>query len=130
MQSKIITTQFGQYETVAFDGINRSGMKPLCDKVVVLCDQASAITKGGIHIPDDIKERTGFAALSGVLVAVGDQAFAYDHARLVKWEGDRPKVGDRVFFQKYSGIEHYGKDGLMYRLMEDRQISAVEIPAE
>jgi co-chaperonin GroES (HSP10) len=61
-------------------------------------------------------------------VAVGEQAFAYDTRRLVYWEGERPKAGSRVWFQKYAGFEYTGHDGLMYRVMEDRQIAAMDIP--
>jgi chaperonin GroES len=124
----ILSTQFGQYEWANYDGVNRSGLQPLCDKVLVLCDQPSPQTTGGIIIPDDAKEKVGFAAITGVLVAIGPQAFAYDSRRLVYWEGERPKAGDRVYFQKYAGFEYYGRDGLMYRVMEDRQIAALEIP--
>lgn len=129
LPDRLITTQFGQY-LAQYSGENHSGIIPLCDKVLVLCDQPAQMTSGGIMIPDDAQEKIGYAATTGVLVAVGPQAFAYDSRRLVYWEGDRPKAGDRVIFTKYSGIEYDGRDGLMYRLMEDRCIGAIEAPME
>jgi chaperonin GroES len=127
LRDRLIITQFGHY-LAQYVGENQSGLQPLCDKVLVLCDQAADMTAGGIHIPDDAREKIGFASTTGVLVAVGPQAFAYDSRRLVYWEGARPKAGDRVVFQKYSGIEYHGRDRLMYRLMEDRCIGALELP--
>lgn len=123
----ILTTQYGQYEQAAFDGVNRSGLMPLCDKVLVRCDPPAEVTKGGIIRTDDGLDKTGLAAITGVLVAVGPQAFAYDSHRLVHWEGERPKPGDRVWFQKYAGFEYTGRDGLLYRVMEDRSIAGIEI---
>jgi len=126
----ILTTQFGQYDVAAFDGTNHSGLQPLCDKVLVLCDRAAPETEGGILLPDTSRESTTMAAITGVLIAAGPQAFAYDSHRLVHWEGARPQPGDRVFFQKYAGFEYFGRDGQMYRIMEDRQIAAIETPAD
>jgi len=130
LRDRLIITQFGQY-LAQYDGENHSGLQPVCDLVLVLCDQPAEMTAGGVYIPDDSKEKMGYAATTGVLVAVGRQAFAYDSRRMVHWDGeDRPKPGDRVVFKKYSGIEYDGRDGLMYRLMEDRCIGAIELPME
>lgn len=126
VQDRILTTQFGQYAIAAWDGVNRSGMKALCDKVIVLCDDAVDVTRGGVIIAEVSHEQQKLAATSGVLVSVGPQAFAYDSNRLVHWEGERPKAGDRVFFTKYAGLEQMGQDGRLYRLMDDRSIGAVE----
>lgn len=130
METRTVLTQYGQYEMASWDGTNGSGLKPLCDKVLVLCDQPVGKTTGGIIIVDTIKENTGFAATSGVIVAIGDQAFAYDSDRLVHWEGERPKAGDRVVFVKYAGLEYTGRDGLLYRLMQDKSLGAIELPVE
>jgi co-chaperonin GroES (HSP10) len=127
LRDRMIVTQFGQY-TAQYDGTNRSGLKPVCDLVLVLCDQPAPMTSGGVLIPDEAQEKIGYAATTGVIVAVGPQAFAYDSRRLVFWEGERPVPGDRVVFKKYAGIEYDGRDGMMYRLMEDRSIGAIEEP--
>lgn len=121
------TTAVGQYDLVPWSGRNDSGIQPLCDKVLVMPDQASGMV-GNVIIPDTVLEHIGAAAMTGVLVAVGDQAFAYDSRRLVRWEGKRPEPGVRVWFQKYAGEEYTGKDGLLYRVMEDRSLAGFEIP--
>jgi len=123
LEDRFISTQFGTFTKAEWTGKNTSGMRAYCDKVLVLPDQAVRITAGGIHIPDDSQENQTMAATSGVLVSVGPQAFAYDSNRLVHWVGERPKPGDRVFFMKYAGQMHQGRDGLSYRFMEDRSIA-------
>ena len=120
------TTSVGQYDLVVWDGTNGFGFDPVCDKVLILPDQPSGIV-GSVIIPDTIQENIGAAATSGVLVAIGDQAFAYDSRRLVLWAGRRPQIGSRVLFQKYAGEEYTGKDGLLYRIMDDRAIGGIEI---
>lgn len=129
LKPRFIPTQFGTFQMVEWSGRNTSGLRAFCDKVVVLPDQSPDMV-GSIAIPDSVKETVGAAATTGILVSVGPQAFAYDTQRLVRWEGHRPQAGDRVYFQKYSGQEHTGRDGLMYRIMEDRSIAAGEEPLE
>lgn len=133
METRTLTlsTQFGTYDLVEWTGQNRSGIQPMCDKVLILPDQASGMV-GNIIIPDSILATLGAAAMTGVLVALGDQAFAYDSRRLTRWQGERPSVGSRVWFAKFAGEEYTGKDGLLYRVMEDRSLAGFEIdvPAE
>ena len=108
-----VDTQFGRFNIVAWSGRNTSGLRALCDKVIVLPDQA-AETVGSIIIPDEIKANIGLAATTGILVSVGPQAFAYNSRRTVYWEGERPKAGDRVYFQKYlwAGTQRPGRSAL------------------
>lgn len=126
MEDRVLDTQFGSYLRGEWTGLNLSGIQPLCDKVLVLPDEA-APQVGSIVMPDQVQDNQGAAATTGILVARGPQAFAYDTGRFVKWEGERPEPGCRVFFQKYSGQEYMGVDGRMYRLMEDRSIAGMEI---
>ena len=128
LRDRLLTTQHGQYEWASFDGVNRSGLMPLCDKVLVLCDGAAPKTSGGIILPDDAKEKTSLSATTGVIIACGPQAFAYDSHRMVHWEGPRPEPGQRIYYQTYAGFEYFGQDGRLYRIMEDRSIAAIEIP--
>jgi co-chaperonin GroES (HSP10) len=124
-----IDTQFGSYDMAAWSGQNTSGIRALCDKVLVLPDQAMTMA-GSIIITDTSQESITAAATTGILVSVGPQAFAYDSDRLVHWEGERPQPGSRVYFQKYAGQEHMGRDGQMYRVMRDKDIAAMDEPVE
>ena len=82
------------------------------------------MSKGGIIIPDTSKERDQFAQTEGVLVAISPLTFTY--ASEVEWGvADKPKPGDRVLFAKYSGTTVKGSDGKDYRLVKDKDITAV-----
>jgi chaperonin GroES len=126
MEDRTFVTRRGVYERAPWDGINHSGLRPLCDMVLVQVDGGAERTSGGIMVADQTKETTSLGSTTGVLIQCGPQAFAYDADRLVRWEGDRPKPGDRVWFQRYAGQEHYGVDGELYRLMRDSVVAAVE----
>jgi chaperonin GroES len=126
MRERTIATARGIYKMADWDGVNRSGGRPVCDTVLVLVDEAVTKTAGGIFTTDATQEQVSLSSCTGVIVAIGPQAFAYDSDRLVKWEGERPAVGQRVWFQRYAGQEHYGLDGRLYRIMQDRTIGMVE----
>jgi chaperonin GroES len=124
MKERILKTHHGQYELAEWNGTNESGYEPVCDKVLVLPDKVMEKTKGGILMPDVTGDQQQVAAVTGIVVAVGPQAFAYDSDRLVKWEGWRPQPGDRIAFQRYAGDEYPGLDGQTYRIMQDRSVGA------
>jgi chaperonin GroES len=128
MEDRILSTKHGQYELAVWDGVNYSGIKPVGDFVLVLCDQAMSETKGGIVITDTTKEQQDLSGTTGLTVAVGEAAFLFNSDRLVKWLGERPQPGDRVYFQRYSGQEYTGNDGRLYRLMQDKCIAGIELP--
>lgn len=104
------------------DSGNPSGIKPTEYKVLILPVEFGDKI-GNIYVPDEHKDRAQFAQMEGVLVALAPLAFSYD-----KWEGvehEKPKVGDKVLFAKFAGFEHKGKDGKKYRVVNDRDVSAV-----
>lgn len=103
---------------------NPSGIQPTEYKVLIKPKEAENKSKGGILLPDDKIERDQFAQMEGELVAVSPLAFTY--ATQGEWNGaDRPKPGDRVLFAKYAGALVKGKDGVDYRLVNDKDIAAV-----
>ena len=115
---------------------NPSGITPLLDRVLVLPDEIEEKTQGGIYIPDPVQEHHQMAQAAGTLVAVGPDAFthsrtevyregALSEVRIERWDPDKtPKPGDRVLFAKYGGLQNPGKDGKVYRLLNDRDITA------
>ncbi len=81
-------------------------------------------TKGGIILPDETKERDQFAQMQGTLVAASPLAFTY--ADKDEWgDAEKPKPGDKVMFARYAGAAVKGMDGADYRLIADKDISAV-----
>lgn len=106
--------------------LNMSGIDPVEYKVVVLPVEEKGYVelKGGfkLHKPDETKERDKHAAMEGELVAISPLAFGYE-----QWpeESQKPRVGDRVVFARYSGITLTGRDNKEYRIMNDKDVVAV-----
>lgn len=116
-----------QYIAPMWDGVNTSGCTPIGDKVLIIPYLAIDRTAGGIEMPDDFKERMQLSAVSGVIAALGDDAFTWNADRTRRFEGYKPQVGDHVFFERYAGAVVQGDDGGEYRLIDDKSIGAVLI---
>lgn len=100
------------------------GFDPVEYKVIVAPKVSEAVTKGGIFLPDEVKDMEGVAEVWGRLVAVSPLAFNFD-----QWPEDgppRPKPGDMVLYGKYAGSLITGDDGREYRIMHDKDICAVK----
>lgn len=125
MKPRMIKTLYAQYVPTEWDGVNNSGWSAYGDRILVLTDRAPEKTAGGITLPPEVKQDHDEAAITGVLIAVGNDAFVWNSDRNRRLEGERPKPGDRVMFVKYAGELLYGDDGLLYRVMEDRAIGMI-----
>ena len=119
--------------------MNKSGVHPCGDRVVVLPDVIEAVTPGGIIIPQSEAEKHKLAQVSGRLVAVGPDFCKHTHttiSRLIDgqmrvverrqsgYSGPFAKIGDRVCFPRYNGLPFDGEDGKQYRLLSDEDITA------
>ena len=82
-------------------------IRPLFDRVLVKKIEDETRTAGGIIIPEAAKEK----AQTGKVVAVGKGRISADGAKVIAME---VKVGDIVFFGKYSGTEA-GDDHVVLR---------------
>jgi chaperonin GroES len=130
MQPKLIQTRVAQYAPADYRGKNESGYHPIGDRVLVLTDQCADKTSGGIYIDPVAAERMTMAAETGTIVELGGTAFTWTADRTRRWEGDRPKPGDRVYIERYSGQVALGRDGQLYRILDDRCIGAtMEAPS-
>lgn len=123
--NKRLMTPLGEYVPAQWIGANLSGIVPIGDRVLVLPDKAPATSTGGIQFTETQQDRDGKAAETGVLVAVGDGAWTWNSDRSRPFDGTKPEVGQRVWFERYAGSEQYGVDGVMYRLMLDKCIGAI-----
>ena len=72
-------------------------LKPLADRVVVKPIERETVSKGGIILPDTVKEKPQ----EGKVVAVGDGKMSDEGKRLPM----DVKVGDTVVYAKYGGTE-------------------------
>src|SRR5258707_29146 len=120
-QRKLLHTPIGQFDLVAWAGRNTSGIQPFGDRVLILPDQASTMI-GGVLVPPEPIERMAEAAETGVLVGVGEGAWAWNGDRSRRYEGIKPEPGARVYFERYAGGKFHGQDGLVYRLMDDKSV--------
>lgn len=101
------------------------GLRPMEFNVLILPEAVEGKTKGGIILPDEVKDADKAAANRGLLVAVSPVAFDFAEFRDVK-----PQVGDHVWYARYAGTKVKGRDGREYVLCKDRDIGAVIEPAE
>jgi chaperonin GroES len=91
-------------------------LTPLHDRVIVKPAVAEEMTKGGIIIPDTVKEKPQ----RGEIVAVGSGKVAEDG----KTTPLTVKVGDSVLYGKYSGTE-VSVEGVDYLIMRESDIFAI-----
>jgi len=72
-------------------------LQPLADRLVVKPIEREEITKGGIVLPDTVKEKPQ----EGEILAVGPGRLSDDGKRIAM----DVKVGDIVIYAKYGGTE-------------------------
>lgn len=124
LNPKVLTIRRQEYIPAPFFGKNESGCEPIGDRVLVRPDIASS-KSGSLDLPDDVIDRAQMASSSGVIVAVGDDAFAWNSDRTRPFTGEKPKSGSRVHFDKYAGVVILGNDGVEYRIMDDKSIGGI-----
>ena len=94
-------------------------IRPLDDRVVVEPFEAEERTVGGIVLPDTAREKPQ----QGKVIATGP-------GKLLEKTGERGKmslkVGDRVFYGKYTGTE-IEIDGTEYVILRESDILAVQV---
>ena len=126
MKARLLSIKKAEYIPAPYFGKNESGCIPLGDRVLVRPDIAMEKTQGGIEIPDDVQGRAQLAATTGVVIAVGDDAFVWNYDKTRPWGGYKPIEGDRVYFDRYAGKVILGNDGVEYRLMDQVSIGGVQ----
>lgn len=93
------------------------GLQPLGDRLLVEAINEDEITKAGIILPDTVdKEKPE----KGKIVAVGSGRVKDDGTRIAL----EVKVGDIVFFKKYSPDE-IKVDGKEYLILSESDILAI-----
>lgn len=90
-------------------------LKPLADRVVVKPMVKEEVTKGGIVLPDTVKEKPQ----EGEIVAVGPGRLGDDGKRIEM----EVKKGDKVIYAKYAGTEWKYK-GEEYLILRESDILA------
>ena len=91
-------------------------VRPLHDKILLKRVDAAQMTKGGIIIPDTVKEKPQ----EGKVVAIGTGRILED-GKVIPLE---VKAGDRVLIGKYGGTE-ITLDGEEYIIIDENEVLAV-----
>lgn len=126
MEPKVLKQVHAEFTPAKYNGVNTSGWKPIGDYVLIKPDTVASKTTGGIEIPEDLVERLELAAITGVVVDCGDEAFKWNADRTRPFGANPPKPGSRVIFEKYAGKPILGTDGAQYRIMDDKAIGGIK----
>ena len=124
LNQKVVRSRMERLPAI-WSGKNTSGCIPIGDKILILPDMFLATTAGNVELPDEFTERMQLSTQTGVIVAVGDDAFTWSADRARPFGGYKPQPGDRVYYERYAGAEVHGDDNATYRLVEDKQVGAV-----
>lgn len=112
---------------MSLDPFNTTGLLPVEYRVLIKPEPIEetdpllkAAKAAGIEIPGDRTEREQMAQQRGVVIDFGGNAFD-------DWKGAKPEPGQKVMFGKYSGYNIPGKDGELYRVCNDKDISIIVV---
>jgi chaperonin GroES len=116
LKNNLIINAKGRYSAAKRVNMAKTKFRPLHDRVVVKRIDAEAKSKGGIIIPDTVKEKPS----EGEVVAVGPGG-RDESGKIIPIE---LKSGDRVLFGKWSGTE-VKLDGEDLLIMKESDIMGV-----
>jgi chaperonin GroES len=88
---------------------------PLADRIVIMPLEREQTTRGGIYLPDTVKERPQ----EGEVIAVGPGRVSDDGTRMPM----ELVVGDRVIYSRYAGAEYKDGDD-EYLILRDSDVLA------
>ena len=91
-------------------------LKPLGDRIVVKAAPHEEKTKGGLVLPETVKEKR----VEGIVVAVGEGKVLENGKR----QPMDVKVKDKIIYSKYSGTE-VKLDGEEFLIISERDVLAV-----
>ncbi|MFH0887805.1 MAG: co-chaperone GroES [Planctomycetota bacterium] len=91
-------------------------LKPIGDKIIVERIEPESKTKGGIVLPDNVKEKPK----EGKIIAIGEGKLLDNGSRV----SPSVKVGERIIFSSFAGSE-VKIDNKEYLIMNEEDILAV-----
>ena len=96
-------------------GLRASGFN-----LVVVVEPPQEQTKGGILLPDSMKDKETLTQTRGRIVSMSPVAFDF-----ASFNGEAPKLGDAVIFAKLAGIRTTLADGKEARIIADKDVAAI-----
>ena len=98
--------------------------RPMNWKVLIQPNDIKAETKGGILLPDKVKENEQILTAHGTVMAVGELAYR-ERETGERWKQEIvPQVGDKVTYGKYAG-QKIVVNNVRFLLLNDDQITAI-----
>ena len=98
--------------------------RPMNWKVLIQPNEIKAETKGGILLPDKVKENEQILTAHGTVCAIGELAYR-DRDTGQSWRMTRlPKIGDQVTYGKYAG-QAIVVQNVRFLLLNDDEITAI-----
>ncbi len=91
-------------------------LKPIADRVIIKVEEEKEETIGGIVLASNAKEKPQ----TGSVIAIGDGAVTESGTKLPM----TVKVGDEVYYDKYSGTK-VKFDGEDYLVLREKDIIAI-----
>ena len=120
--------------------LNKSGIFPCGNHILVKPDVIEEKSKGGIIIPEEVKKRYQVSVSYGHVIAVGPDAFTHSvHIKqrnmgngklrevertTIRYLEDFASPGDRICYALHSGRNYVGEDGEHYVQINDTDITA------
>lgn len=95
-------------------------------RILILPYQGQQVSDGGIHLPEQAREREAVATVCGYVLRVGNQAYT-DYNKY-----GRPwcKQGDWVIFGRYAGSRFKIEGGEVRILNDDEIIATISSPED
>ena len=98
--------------------------RPMNWKVLIQPNEIKAETKGGILLPDKVKENEQILTAHGTVMAIGELAYR-ERETGERWKQEIvPQVGDKVTYGKYAG-QKIVVNNVRFLLLNDDEITAI-----
>lgn len=127
---RMLQAGHANYLEASYSGKNESFEHPIGNQIIVKVDEVSdKVGKtGSILAPESTTKTNAMAVTTGVIVAMGAEAFSVAHDRVTPWKGKRPQLGDRITFKRYEGEPF--QDGRPYQYMPDTAVRGIHFKDE
>jgi co-chaperonin GroES (HSP10) len=122
---RLLKTEDVSYIAGEWTGKNTSELWPFGEDVVILPDRvAEKVGSGFLYAAQETMDLMNANAASGIIMAMGPDAFSHNSFGDGPFVGVKPQPGDHVVFTRHSGQSHTGKDGRVYFIMNARALGA------
>ena len=96
-------------------------LRPLSDRVIIIQSAAEDISKGGIIIPDNVKDKP----FIGKVIAVGPGKWTENEHGITSLIPMYLKEGDTVYFGKFAAV-HIELNNVEYLILREGDVLAVD----